>query len=46
MKKFIILDYYADEHSKMGDRKLPEHFSVGTASNSNICKDSNNLRRG
>ena len=42
-EKIAILDY-ANEHPKMGCRKLGEHFSVGKIAISNILKDSKNIR--
>ena len=43
-EKITILDY-ANEHPKMGSRKLVEHFSVGKTAISNILKDSINMPR-
>ena len=42
-EEVVILDY-ANEHPKMGCRKIAEHFSVGTAV-SNILKDGKNLQK-
>ena len=43
-EKIVVLDY-ANEHPKMGCRKLAEHVSVGKTIISNILKDYKNLRR-
>ena len=43
-EKIVVLDY-ANEHSKMGCRKIAEHFSVGKTAISNILKDGKNLRK-
>ena len=43
-EKIVILDY-ANEHPKMGCRKIAEHFSVGKTAVSNILKDGKNLRK-
>ena len=43
-EKIVILDY-ANEHPKMGCRKIAEHFSVGKTAVSNILKGGKNLRK-
>ena len=42
-EKITILDY-ANEHRKMGCRKLAEHFSIRKKAISNILKESKNFR--
>ena len=43
-EKIAILDY-ANEHPRMGCRKVAEHFSAGKTAVSKILKDDKNLRK-